>query len=244
MRSPHPPRGFTLIELLVVIAIISILAGILFPVFSRAREQARKATCQSNLRQIGMAFMMYRQDYDDTMPRANVVDRQNCASQIRRTSFPGFLNTALETYIRSEGIWTCPSYPGNEIHAWLCVGQPTMKRFMVSRNYAYNYMGVSYPGGAIPPGAGDRDAGVLRPSDLAILWDSFNAWPDTISHFWDRDIANALAKNGLSGEWHNGTADFLFYDGHVRTGKFSALKWKNFFQVTGIPGERPIPIRP
>src|SRR5437867_10932100 len=61
-------RAFTLIELLVVIAIIAILAGILFPVFARAREQARKATCQSNLKQIGMAFQFYVQDYDETFP--------------------------------------------------------------------------------------------------------------------------------------------------------------------------------
>lgn len=59
-------RGFTLIELLVVIAIIAILAAILFPVFARARENARKATCQSNLKQIGAATRMYLQDYDET----------------------------------------------------------------------------------------------------------------------------------------------------------------------------------
>ncbi|MBV9863802.1 MAG: DUF1559 domain-containing protein [Abitibacteriaceae bacterium] len=61
-------RGFTLIELLVVIAIIAILAAILFPVFSRARENARRATCQSNLRQLGMAFLQYSQDYDERLP--------------------------------------------------------------------------------------------------------------------------------------------------------------------------------
>src|SRR5438552_6816904 len=61
-------RGFTLIELLVVIAIIAILAAILFPVFARAREQARKASCQSNLKQIVTGFLMYNQDYDETMP--------------------------------------------------------------------------------------------------------------------------------------------------------------------------------
>jgi prepilin-type N-terminal cleavage/methylation domain-containing protein/prepilin-type processing-associated H-X9-DG protein len=61
-------RGFTLIELLVVIAIIAILAAILFPVFAKAREQARKATCASNLRQIGMALLQYVQDYDERWP--------------------------------------------------------------------------------------------------------------------------------------------------------------------------------
>ena len=60
--------GFTLIELLVVIAIIAILAGILFPVFSKSREQAKKAACMSNMRQIGMALMQYIQDWDETFP--------------------------------------------------------------------------------------------------------------------------------------------------------------------------------
>src|SRR6476659_6898905 len=58
-------RGFTLIELLVVIAIIAILAAILFPVFAQARERARSAACLSNLKQIGLAFAMYAQDYDE-----------------------------------------------------------------------------------------------------------------------------------------------------------------------------------
>ncbi len=57
--------GFTLIELLVVIAIIFILAAILFPVFARARENARRALCQSNLKQIGLASIQYAQDYDE-----------------------------------------------------------------------------------------------------------------------------------------------------------------------------------
>ena len=65
---PKDRRGFTLIELLVVIAIIAILAGILFPVFAQAREKARQASCQSNLRQLGLATAMYIQDYDETYP--------------------------------------------------------------------------------------------------------------------------------------------------------------------------------
>ena len=67
MRTPRC-RGFTLIELLVVIAIIAILAAILFPVFAQARGKARQAACLSNLKQLGLATLMYAQDYDEMFP--------------------------------------------------------------------------------------------------------------------------------------------------------------------------------
>src|SRR5258708_46545 len=67
-RHPIHRSGFTLIELLVVIAIIAVLAAILFPVFARAREQARKANCTSNTKNITLATLMYVQDYDETFP--------------------------------------------------------------------------------------------------------------------------------------------------------------------------------
>lgn len=66
----NPQKAFTLIELLVVIAIIAILAAILFPVFGRARENARRSSCSSNLKQIGLAFAQYAQDYDERYPGA------------------------------------------------------------------------------------------------------------------------------------------------------------------------------
>src|SRR4028118_675254 len=72
-RAAH--RGFTLIELLVVIAIIAILAAILFPVFSRARENARRASCMSNLKQIGLGVMQYVQDYDERYPSSMYASR-------------------------------------------------------------------------------------------------------------------------------------------------------------------------
>lgn len=74
MFFPSRPRqrraAFTLIELLVVIAIIAVLAAILFPVFAQAREKARQTTCASNLRNLGMAVLMYAQDYDEQLPLA------------------------------------------------------------------------------------------------------------------------------------------------------------------------------
>src|SRR2546423_13005970 len=79
--------GFTLIELLVVIAIIAILAAILFPVFAQARATARKAACASNLKQIGLAFMMYAQDYDEMLV-PHWIDRTGIPDwKTRRTAF-------------------------------------------------------------------------------------------------------------------------------------------------------------
>src|SRR5436305_11507378 len=67
-------KGFTLIELLVVIAIIAILAAILFPVFAKARAQARKISCLSNTKQLGLAHLMYAQDYDEMLPLGENAD--------------------------------------------------------------------------------------------------------------------------------------------------------------------------
>lgn len=99
-------QGFTLIELLVVIAIVALLAAILFPVFARAREQARKSTCTSNLRQIAQAFELYTSDYGYLPPYCNKLD--NGFPNAPQTDGSLFVE-ALQPYIRNHQVFFCPS---------------------------------------------------------------------------------------------------------------------------------------
>lgn len=111
-------KAFTLIELLVVIAIIALLAAILFPVFARARENARRASCQSNLKQIALGVLQYTQDYDERFPLAR--DANGTAQT--DTSMPGYYYVANNSgdrvihwmdfifpYVKSVQVFGCPS---------------------------------------------------------------------------------------------------------------------------------------
>lgn len=100
--------GFTLIELLVVIAIIAILAAILFPVFARARENARRSSCQSNLKQIGLGIMQYTQDYDEKLPMSEWVYIGPSVHGDVTTDTVMWIDE-VQPYIKSTQIFKCPS---------------------------------------------------------------------------------------------------------------------------------------
>jgi prepilin-type N-terminal cleavage/methylation domain-containing protein/prepilin-type processing-associated H-X9-DG protein len=128
---PAPRRGFTLIELLVVIAIIAILAAILFPVFQKVRENARRASCQSNEKQLGLAFIQYSQDGDEKLPNG-IWSRFGNPPQYEGVGWA----QQLYPYVKSTGVYKCPddSTPG------VAATNTTPATYPVS--YAYNGVNI------------------------------------------------------------------------------------------------------
>jgi prepilin-type N-terminal cleavage/methylation domain-containing protein/prepilin-type processing-associated H-X9-DG protein len=121
MRAVSLRQAFTLIELLVVIAIIAILAAILFPVFSKAKAAAYKTSCLSNVRQLGLAFLMYQDDSDGHYP-----DRRDLKSSLPGgyrpwTDWPpvdpraAWAEVIMGVYVKNPAIWSCPSVAGGSL---------------------------------------------------------------------------------------------------------------------------------
>jgi prepilin-type N-terminal cleavage/methylation domain-containing protein/prepilin-type processing-associated H-X9-DG protein len=193
--------AFTLIELLVVIAIISILAAILFPVFARARENARRASCMSNLKQIGIGVMMYTQDYDEDLPLQGVCGPARLETGSLMTSHgscgAGYLHLwthMIYPYVKSVQVFNCPSSTLN----------PWKGEYSGHMDYGINnYLTTTANVFSL--------AAIQRPSELVFIADS------------DTANSNSYVLNGyntsIPGARHLETFNVLFVDGHVKSQK-------------------------
>ena len=243
-RRSRPWKGFTLIELLVVIAIIALLAAILFPVFSRARENARKSSCANNLKQIGVGFKQYVQDFDEMWPSGGA-GTAAIDDILGRPGYPGWVSNVLMPYVKSNQVWGCPSESStnNNVNSTgtnygSVSGSPattttiavpgTHLNRVYKVSYGYNYSGVGNSSTGTPPGAGNSEADMHRPAELAILWDSRNKWADG-TNFWPRDVASYLAGNytAYNTVRHLMTANWLYADGHVKANPLERIKYGN-----------------
>ncbi len=182
-------KGFTLIELLVVIAIIAILAAILFPVFARARERARQTSCQSNLRQIALATIMYAQDYNEMLPPILLQSGENLYA----------VNETLMPYMRNDQLWICPSDGVGEV-------ETTEVGAAMDISYSGNTATMRW----VLPAYGLTDpplsiGAVRRPSETALFWDARSegtSFPD--------DFALLVTYR------HNEMANVSYHDGSAR----------------------------
>ena len=190
-------RGFTLIELLVVIAIIAILAAILFPVFARAREKARQASCLSNIKQLMIAHSAYMADYDG----------YTCPSVLVNWSPWLWWYASLKPYIKSDGIVVCPSAPQK--------GAGTPEPGSIGYGWNYWWLTVAPPGRPrgyswqVSPFYTAHDAQIQNPADTLVLGDSTQTSDYTI-------YPHPLGTGYCPDFRHNDGANFGFIDGHAK----------------------------
>lgn len=240
-------RAFTLIELLVVIAIIAILAAILFPVFAKARESARAASCKSNLKQIVTASMMYSQDYDEYIVTSYGNYVQPSVTQpgvTRQTYWMGL----ILPYTKNLGIYICPSDPrGAE-------PEPSNPQ---NTTYGHQHNNLGWTMNAPSLAQVASPAETIYYSDIGLFgangtpggagtWNVFLANPDTDAFrthsggcpVCSRSYAQCLGCPGISGccdadtvvNRHTGQCNIAFVDGHVKAMKVSAVT-KPFFSA-------------
>ncbi|BCM91758.1 hypothetical protein IAD21_03633 [Abditibacteriota bacterium] len=219
-------KGFTLIELLVVIAIIAILAAILFPVFARARENARRSSCQSNLKQIGLGLFQYTQDYDERLP----------GSWITNVNDPAYSRwmDVTQPYLKSTQIFNCPSDSVNKpfvtANSFPITGRTATQLGSYGMNISYWDNADAYQG-LQDNIAISRIASTATTVFAADAGNNVNgeiAWQnvaDTNDPNFIKNTANppSLGLGAPALARHLETINTLFCDGHVKSMKIDAL---------------------
>ena len=198
-------NGFTLIELLVVIAIIAILAAMLLPALSKARERARQSVCMSNLKQIGVCFVMYIQDNDEWIPAANGEPKTS-----NWDTWAG--QSGILPYVKNVKVYECPSsYIEGSFRK---VPPPGTSCRFYHIGYGYNYWdrvhSCNWPRQKIGQ--------IKRPSGTLIICDSFGDTTGSLWPFFVGSCAYAVTSGGpyrVVSDRHNGGANVLHFDWHV-----------------------------
>jgi prepilin-type N-terminal cleavage/methylation domain-containing protein/prepilin-type processing-associated H-X9-DG protein len=257
-------KGFTLIELLVVIAIIAILAAILFPVFAQAREKARQITCVSNEKQMGLAMLQYVQDYDETFPvgqyydaNGNPLDWQNAIYPYVKNGTSTGTASGSTAYNGLGGIWSCPSFPSNQIdeygvNADICIPGDYLSAATSPLGYAVpvtNLAAIDSPADKIIIAEKGQGATGGEPfvavDEYVWTYSGFGQDDgDTRDLQWDYDQPiNPSGSNGYPGPAtmpryrHAVHCNVLYSDGHVKAiakGQMSGgTKWYNEWYVDG-----------
>lgn len=212
MKTPHlPSKGFTLIEILVVIAIISILSAILFPVFARTRENARKTSCLSNLKQLGMGVQMYSQDYDEKIPAAYLY---------WVTGNTNYLNSWMQLvmpYVKNAQVCECPSYSAASIYS---ENGPNKQIRIPHQSYTALFTVTTYTGRSL--------AEFTKPSETIYGLDNKAcsssavraAFPGAYCNgfYWGASAgeATAIMNRYVSEAPHLGGNNYFFIDGHAK----------------------------
>lgn len=196
--------AFTLIELLVVIAIISILAAMLFPVFSKAREKARATACASNMRQLGMAVMQYTEDYDEFLPIRTYAPGDRTSLTWKSEIYP---------YVKSTRVFQCPSNPRGQQSDYCQSGMQFDLSYGANRGEGDDEPFVDTTDKLHSVNLAKLDS----PSQLIGFVESTATYTDfrvTSAFYFANPTGTTDFGNLFAG--HNGISNFAFMDCHVK----------------------------